>query len=177
MPSIRRRFRPRQDSSHDAVGLNIYPMMDMMTILLVFMIMQLSAVQADVIPTAELQIPWSTMRVEPAEAIAVQVSRHAISVDGHEVLRLRDDATVDPGDKRGGGHGFLITDLEQAIRRHRERAELIALHNPQRPFRGEVRIIADRRTPYRTLSEVIYTLGQSRYDSLHFIVLQQGQGG
>ena len=60
------------------------------------------------------------------------------------------------------------------MRAQRERAFLIAASNPRRPFRGEVRIVADRRTPYRTVSEVVYTLGQAQYGSLHFVVLQGG---
>jgi biopolymer transport protein ExbD len=40
-----------------------------------------------------------------------------------------------------------------------------------------VQIIADRRTPFRTLSEVIYTLGQAEFAELHFVVLQGGGGG
>jgi biopolymer transport protein ExbD len=149
-------------------------MMDMMTILLVFLIMQLAAAQADVIPSADLEIPWSTMRSEPLEALAVQVSRTAISVDGVEVVRLRENGLVDPGDKVSGTHGFLIRRLDEVLHRHRERAQLIAAANPARPFRGEVRIVADRRTPYRTVSEVVYTLGRSEYDALRFVVLQRG---
>jgi biopolymer transport protein ExbD len=151
-------------------------MMDMMTILLVFMIMQFASAQADVVQSADLQIPYSTMEVEPVEAISVQISRNAITVDGDQVLDLR-NGTVDPSHKQGGGTGFLITPLLTIMQQNRDRAKLIAANNPQRPFRGEVRIIADKRTPFRTLAEVIYTLGQSEYKSLHFVVLQQGQGG
>ena len=34
-------------------------------------------------------------------------------------------------------------------------------------------IVADKRTPYRTLTEVIYTLGQSEFNSLRFVVNRQ----
>ena len=42
---------------------------------------------------------------------------------------------------------------------------------------GAVQIIADRRTPFRTLSEVVYTLGQAEFAELHFVVLQGPTGG
>ena len=45
---------------------------------------------------------------------------------------------------------------------------MIASRNPGRPFRGEVRIIADKRTPFRTLGEVIYSLGQAEFGALRF---------
>jgi biopolymer transport protein ExbD len=38
-----------------------------------------------------------------------------------------------------------------------------------------VQIIADKRTPYRTLSEVIYTLGQTEFKNLRFVVNKKNQ--
>ena len=43
------------------------------------------------------------------------------------------------------------------------------------PFVGDVQIIADKRTPFRTLSEVIYTLGQTEFKNLRFIVNKKSQ--
>jgi hypothetical protein len=69
----------------------------------------------------------------------------------------------------------LITPLFNDLKKHRDRLKLIASRNTQRPFRGEVRVIADKRTPFRTLGEVLYTLGQSEFGALRFVVLRQGQ--
>jgi len=38
-----------------------------------------------------------------------------------------------------------------------------------------VQIIADKRTPYRTLIEVVYTCGQAEFKNVRFVVIQQGQ--
>lgn len=57
---------------------------------------------------------------------------------------------------------------------HRDRLKLIAQMNPARPFTHTVQIICDKRIPFRTLSEVIYTLGQAEFSNIHFVVLQQG---
>jgi biopolymer transport protein ExbD len=59
-----------------------------------------------------------------------------------------------------------------SLKQHRDRLKTIAARNPQRAFRGEVRVVADRRTPFRTLGEVIYSLGQAEFGSLRFIVLR-----
>ena len=160
---------------HGEHGINIYPMMDMMTILLVFMVMQFASSSASAITqNEELKIPYSTSMAELEEAVPVQVSRSAISVGGEEVLDLR-NGLVDPSDKQGGGTGFLITPLFRGMGQVRDLQKLIAKRNPSRPFRGEVLIIADKRTPFRTLAEVIYTLGQTEFKHLHFITNQQGE--
>jgi len=170
---IRRKLRKREE--HEEVGLNIYPMMDMMTILLVFLIMQFASSAAEVVQTDELQLPTSTSQVEAAQALGIVISNNEVVVEGQSVLALRNGA-VDPSLKQGGGTGWLITPLFNNLKQHRDRLKLIASHNTQRPFHGEVRLIADKRTPFRTLGEIIYTLGQSEFGALRFIVLKPGQG-
>ena len=64
--------------------------------------------------------------------------------------------------------------LHSIMTQHRDRLKTIARMNPNRPFTGTVTIIADKRTPFRTLSEVIYTLGQAEFSRIRFVVLQGG---
>jgi biopolymer transport protein ExbD len=151
--------------------LNIMPMMDMMTILLVFMIMQFASSAAEIVQTEELQLPTSTSEVEAAQALSIVISGSEVVMEGKHILALR-NGKVDPSLKQGGGTGWLITPLLNAAKQHRDRLKMIASRNAQRPFRGEVRIIADKRTPFRTLGEVIYSLGQAEFGALRFVVLQ-----
>jgi biopolymer transport protein ExbD len=166
---IRRQLRKREE--HEEVGLNIYPMMDMMTILLVFLIMQFASGAAEIVQTDELRLPTSTSQVEAAQALGIVISSSEVVIEGQRVLALR-NGKVDPSLKQGGGTGWLITPLFNELKQHRDRLKLIASRNPQRPFRGEVRLIADKRTPFRTLGEIIYTLGQAEFGALRFITLQ-----
>lgn len=170
---IRRRLRKREEDMVE--GLNIYPMMDMMTILLVFMIMQFANASANIVQSSELQIPFSTSQMEAEEAVTLQISRTEIVVEGDTAINLR-NGQVDPSQKQGGGTGFLITDLHRMMKQHRDRLKTIAQRNPSRPFRGQVQIIADKRTPFRTLSEVIYTLGQAEFKSLRFVLIKRQAG-
>ena len=169
---IRRKLR--HQTAHEELGLNIYPMMDMMTILLVFLIMQFAATQANLVQSEDLRIPYSSSKQQQQSGLTLQVSRTNVVVDGEEVLRLR-NGIVDPSLKQGGGNGFLITPMHVFLQRKRDLAKRIAQLDPQRPFLGDVQIIADRRTPYRTLIEIVYTLGQTEYKRLHFIVLREDQ--
>lgn len=176
MADVKRIIR-RKVAKHEheeEMGLNIYPMMDMMTILLVFLIMSFSSGAAEVVQSEELQIPVSTAEVDAAPMLSIIISSGEIVVEGKQTLTLR-NGKVDPSQKQGGGNGWLITPLFNNLKQHRDRLKLIAARNTRRPFRGEVRIIADRRTPFRTLGEVIYTLGQTEFGSLRFIVLKSGQ--
>ena len=169
---IRRKIAKHEEEGE--VGLNIYPMMDMMTILLVFLIMSFASSNAEVVQSEELQIPTSTSDVEAAPSLGVVVSASEIVVEGKQILSLR-NGKVDASQKQGGGNGWLITPLFNNLKQHRDRLKMIAARNTQRPFRGEVRIIADKRTPFRTLGEVIYSLGQAEFGAIRFVVLKEGQ--
>ncbi|MEM6955573.1 MAG: biopolymer transporter ExbD [Myxococcota bacterium] len=150
-------------------GINIYPMMDMMTILLVFMVMQFANSSAAAITQSEeLQIPYSTSEEDMEEFVMVQISRSGITVDGEEVLSLR-DGLVGANEKQGGGTGFLITKLYRKMGDVRDFKKRVASQFPDQVFEGNVMIIADARTPFRTLSEVIYTLGQTEFSNLRFV--------
>jgi biopolymer transport protein ExbD len=167
---IRRKLRKHDEHLH--TELNIYPMMDMMTILLVFLIMQFAASSADTVQSDELRLPYSTSATERIDALTVKISRISILVEANQVVTLR-NGQVDPGDKQGGGTGFLITRMHRELQQHRDRLKMIAQSRGQ-AFRGEVQIVADERTPFRTLTEVIYTLGQSEFKNLRFVVIREG---
>lgn len=180
MGQVKRQIRRKiaKWPAHQSHGLNIYPMMDMMTILLVFMVMQFSSSTASAVTqSSELRMPYSTSTEDLGDAVPIQISRSAIVVDGNEILELR-NGVVDPSHKQGGGTGFLITPLYREMGRIRDLKKLIEQQNARRPFRGEVQIIADQRTPFRTLAEVIYTLGQTEFANLRFVTNKtQNLGG
>ena len=168
---IRRRLRRAPE--HTSQELNIYPLMDVMTILLVFMIMQFAAETSHVMQSPELQIPYSTSEADLETALSLTISRTGIMVDQRPVLSLR-NGIVDPSQKRDGGTGFLINPLHDRLVQHAERQrQMEERSGGTRPFTGTVQIIADERTPFRTLSEVIYTLGQAEFSNIHFVVLQE----
>jgi len=165
---VRAKLRRRAEPEH--FGLNIYPMMDMLTILLVYMMAMFATSSAAAVQeSSELRIPYSTSKVELSDALSLQISRSEVAVDGKSVLELR-NGIVDPSLKQGGSSGFLISPLYKRLSEIRDRKKRTAQRFANQPFVGNVQIIADKRTPYRTLSEVIYTLGQTEFKNLRFVV-------
>ncbi|MBC7173339.1 MAG: biopolymer transporter ExbD [Polyangiaceae bacterium] len=169
---VRRKLR--KHAPHESQGINIYPMMDMMTILLVFMVMQFAASTAAVVQeTDELRLPYSTSSAALEDAVPIQITRNEVVVDGKRVLRLR-EGRIDANDKQGGANGMLVVALYREMGEIRDAKKLIASRNPNRPFLGNVQIIADQRTPYRTISEIVYTVGQTEFANLRFVVSRPG---
>ncbi|MGB0679563.1 MAG: ExbD/TolR family protein [Polyangiales bacterium] len=169
---IRLKVRRRGEDEHQF--LNIYPMMDMMTILLVFLIMQFASSTASIVQESEeLKIPYSTATKETTDGVPLQISRNEIVVAGKQVVTLR-RGQVDASNKQGGGTGFVITPLLKQLQKEAKGQKEFYERVKKKPFEGKALIVADQNTPYRTVSEVLYTLGQTEFKELHFVVNKRG---
>ncbi|MBL8601604.1 MAG: biopolymer transporter ExbD [Myxococcales bacterium] len=155
---------------HVPEDLNVVPMMDMMTIILVFLLKSLSSSAGSIPQSDDLRLPHATVDTAPSNALQVIVSRVSITVNGRFIASLR-NGLVDPSQKRGGGNGLIINPLSEVMRDQAQTARTIAERAGQR-FQGDVAIIADHRTPSRTVFEVLYTCGQNQFSNFKLLVLK-----
>ena len=170
------RFRDKVEEEaieHQQAYLNITPMMDMMTILLVFLLKQF-AVQAEAASMSEgLQLPSSSVETTRPLAVNVTVSQNAILVEGDAVAPVRAGA-VDPSLKRDGANGYYITPLVDTLTKHANRLKKIAAMGGTQ-FDGTSMIMVDKSTPYRLLTEVLYSAGQAEFRNYHLVVIKRAQ--
>lgn len=165
-----RKSRQRR-TDHVSEELNVVPMMDMMTIILVFLLKSLSSSSANIPQGDDLRLPTSSVATSPSNALQVIVSRVSISVNGRFITALR-NGTVDPSQKRGGNNAdYTIIPLADVMRDQLQTAQTVAQRSG-RPFNGEVAIIADRTLPSRTVYEVLYTCGQHGFSNFQLLVLK-----
>lgn len=168
--SLIRKARRRVPEGENITHLNITPMMDMMTILLVFLLKSM-AVQTSTLNLGEVALPTSSTRAAPPEeAVQVVIARNVILVEGEPVASVI-NGDVDAGAKSEGQFGIEITKLKQQLEGHHKRIEKIAAAQGREPS-NEVTIIADKDTPYRLLASVMYTSGQARFQQYRMIVLR-----
>jgi biopolymer transport protein ExbD len=137
--------------------LNLTAMMDMMTILLVFMIENLSVTTSPVnigvnLPETKLLTP------APEDATTVTIARNAILVQGVPIVKV-ENGDVDSGEKKAGAYGILIGKLQKELEvQHDHAYDLTA---PGEEPKHELTIVADKDVPYRLLYAVMYTAGAS----------------
>lgn len=171
---LRRKRVNRVEHVHEE--LNIVAMMDMMTIILVFLLKSLSSSAASIPQGADLTLPRSSIDTAPSSALQVIVSRVSITVNGRFVTSLR-NGEVDPSLKRGGGNGFVINPLAEVMADQRSISEAQAQRLGRATQEGlEVAIIADHRLPSRTVYEVLYTCGQHHFTKFQLLVLKSRSG-
>jgi len=170
------RFRERVEAEVEEIHmqyLNIMPMMDMMTILLVFLLKQFS-VQASAAAMSEgLVLPTSASEVQRPMAVNITITQNAILVEGDAVTPIR-AGSVDPSAKRDGANSYFITPLVDVLTKHANRLKKIAALSGE-PFDHTAMVLVDKNTPYRLLSEVLYSAGQAEFSNYHMTVIKRAQ--
>jgi biopolymer transport protein ExbD len=155
--------------------LNITAMMDMMTIILVFLLKSMSQSSASLPQSNDLQMPKSVLTTEASqEGVPIIISKSHIMVEDESVVDVPADAShgVEAKFKRGGPNDLYITKLGQTVKAWRDTDRLIRQAQHKDASGSEAIIIADKDTPYRLLVEVLFTLGQNEYNKFHLMVLQ-----
>jgi biopolymer transport protein ExbD len=154
--------------------LNITAMMDMMTIILVFMLKSMAASTAAIPQSNDLTVPASILTSEASqEGLVVLISKSNIVVDDNTVCPLPADAShgVEARYKKSGPNDLEITPLENATHQWRERDRQLRAAQGK-PNESEAIIVADKGTPYRLLCEVLFTLGATEFSKFHLMVMQ-----
>jgi biopolymer transport protein ExbD len=155
--------------------LNITAMLDMMTIILVFLLKSMSQSSASLPQSSDLTMPLSVLTTEAAqEGVAVLVSKSQIMVDDNVVCPVPADSThgVEGKYKRSGATDLYIVPLANSLQTWRERDRQVRLATGKDPSASEAIVIADAQTPFRLLTEVLFTMGQSEFARFHLMVLQ-----
>jgi len=158
--------------------LNITAMLDIMTIILVFLLKTLGESSASVPQSDDLRLPASIMKQAPAqEGVLVTVSKSQILVGDDKILALPGreslaQAGVDARFKRSGPNDLFIVPLGNALMAARKTDIAVRRAKGLDPSSSEAIVIVDKGTPYRLLMEVLFTLGQSEYGKYHLMVLQ-----
>jgi biopolymer transport protein ExbD len=150
--------------------LNITPMMDMMTIILVFLLKNFSGSTQMITLDQNLQVPPSQTQLLAKEAVPVTITKRVIIIEGEPVAPIT-NGKVDPSLKPDGENGYkiepIVTWLTKISNRERRVAELSG-----GKFESELMIVADQTTPYRLLTEVLYSCGQAGYSNYRLVVLK-----
>jgi biopolymer transport protein ExbD len=167
------RFKAKLGEGNEVSHLNITAMMDMMSILLVFMLKQFAVTQSSMTISDQLQLPKSSATLKAAPAVNVSVTTTAIIVEGEPVAAVRAGA-VDPTAKRDGPNGFYITNLVDTLQKHTNRLKKLETMGGA-PFEKTMLLLVDRSIPYRLVTEVLYSAGQAEFSNYRLVVLSKGE--
>lgn len=145
------------------VALNLTSMMDMFTIILVFLLKTYSTEGQLIHPSNNLTLPTSTTQNAPEIALDVIVSRQWIMVNNEPIVTL---------DQVNSQTGIIIEPLNTVLERFaREAKRMEEMYGV--PFSGKVTIQGDKKLPFQTLLKVMATCGRSEYPNMRLVVYQK----
>jgi biopolymer transport protein ExbD len=150
------------------VDLNVVPMVDMMTMLVIFLLQQFSATGEVLYMQKDIRLPDARhgQQIEVAPVVAVSAAQVVISGQKvADVVELEKEA------------GAVISPLVEKLRDEKKRWDFIHQNDRDREknWKGEVNVQADVRVPFRVLRRVLASANEAGYGMVNFATQEQNK--
>ena len=146
------------------VKLNLTSMMDMFTIILVFLLKTYSTEGMLIQPSEYLTLPTSSIDQSPEVALDLIISKEWVMVN-HEAIE-KVNSILEQKE-------LIIKNLQNKLFVYaREAKRMEELYGTK--FSGKVTIQGDKAIPYKLLVKVMATCGKSDYPNMRLVVYRKG---
>jgi biopolymer transport protein ExbD len=164
----------RREAEGDTGELNLTAMMDMMTILLVFLIKSYGAVDISVAMGPDLTPPASKSTLAPMKTVTLTITKKDIAVGEKGVVEL-EDGKIKPSDQQG----LLLPAVKDALDKEVDKETNIVTNNKAEAAKigtdkdptKTLTIVGDKDMPYEILYSVLGTAGQSGLKYFKFLTI------
>lgn len=171
----------RREAETEMGELNLIAMMDMMTILLVFLIKSYGAADISVAMGDDLMPPTSSAILAPVPSITLTVTKKDIAVGEKGVVNLMKDEKGEPRVPADKLQGLLIVPVKEALDKEVEKNRNILANNAAARARADkdpdkdpskmLTIIGDKDMSYEMLFSILGTAGQAELKYFKFLVI------
>jgi biopolymer transport protein ExbD len=146
-------------------SLKLTSMMDILTVLLLFLLKSF-VVDADTMtPPAAITLPESSSPTTPRPSLVVAIQNDVILVANQPVVRV-DEVTA--------SSDLFIRALADRLDEATEKADALAVLRGDEEALLKATIQGDRDIEFRVLQRVMYTLSQSGYEEISLAALKNG---
>src|SRR3979409_1738193 len=132
-------------------GLMLTSLVDMFTIIVIFLLMNFSANGEVLYMSKDIKLPDAYHGAQLERAPVISVSGDAVTFDGRQVASTDDLVR---------GEVLNVPELEDALRDERRRYETIHAQDPEHPFRGLVNVQAARKIPFKVIQRLQFACHQ-----------------
>lgn len=145
-------------------SLSLISLLDIFTILLLFLLVQ-SGNPDEALPVIEsLHLPYSQSQAPPRRDLVIAIDREHVLLEGRPVVRVEEVQATE---------GALVPALAEALRSYLEAAALERTGNQK--LEGRVTIMGDRDTPFSVLKKVMYTCSAQHFGHISLAVQQRDE--
>jgi biopolymer transport protein ExbD len=161
----------KHNTGQGQVKVNLTSMMDMFTIILVFLLKTYSTEGQLIQPSDHLELPRSTVTKPTEVALDIVITRREILVNDQAVLI---DNRNNPNKLIADEYQQIITPLYNRLMVYADEArKMQELFGTK--FSGKVIIQGDYRLPFNILVKVMYTCGQAQYGNMRLVVYRKSE--
>ena len=140
-----------------AFTLRLTSMIDVFTILLVFLLKSYSAEGQIMTISDELRLPVSSASKTPTTSSIIVITSELILIDGNALEKVENVINSEK---------LEIDNLYQDLLIKRGVAEQVSNISESMAFKGEITIQGDENIPFEVLKKVMYTCGQTGYNNI-----------
>ncbi|HLB94954.1 MAG TPA: biopolymer transporter ExbD [Nitrospiria bacterium] len=154
----------RTRQAHIFTSLNLTSLIDLFTILVLFLIFHIAGGSEVLSVSNRLQLPESLSETPPQATVTVVITTEEITVEGKRVEGVQE--ALDAPD-------LLIAGLKQELDRHAQKAKAMGGATGTQVFEGKVTILGDRLIPFKLLEKVMFTCSQAEFSDIRLAVIQK----
>lgn len=153
--------------SNVIADLNVTPMVDMLTMLVIFLLLTFSASGEILTISKDITLPKAFNAVELERAPIIAISKAKIAFEGQFVMdagQITNEAYVD----------FVLPPLKERLERNRDQWKLA---HPDKTFDAQIIIQSDNSVNFIVLKMIMMTCAQAEYTSMNFAVMRTDRNG
>ena len=184
-----KKVRKKKNRSEKDMPLNINSLMDIMTILLVFLLVSITSDPLSVKQDDFLMLAKSTANYNPEDSVPITVTKQSIIVDHKSIVKVdcnRNGQICQPEDYKESGNSYtigksfkedgneasfliepLFKKLDELVKQQKEEAKEL-----EREFKAVATLVCDRDIPFRLIAEVVHTAGMAGLGDLRFAIVK-----
>ncbi len=137
-------------------------LMDMFTIILMFLLSTFSADTANISASKKFTLPQSTATAPYKQRLGIQITTDEILVEGIVVTTVREALASEE---------LLIGPLHEALEAEAKKSIFIAESNLEMELSREVVIQGEKSIPFKLIERVMFTSGQIGYNNISLAVM------
>lgn len=158
----------RRDKDEEEASLGMTSLMDIVSIIVVYLLKSYASDPVLITPVAEQKIPMSKMDMPIKEGVAIYVSSREL-IFNEEQLATLTEGELDPNVVQG----HVIRPLFEKLEEETEKSKQV-FEGRGEEWVGHIILIGDEALKFSTIVDVMYTAGRLEYSEYSFCIIQKG---
>lgn len=157
----------RRNQVEEKASLGMTSLMDIVSIIVVYLLKSYASDPITITPIAEQKIPMSRMDAPLKEGVAIYISSREL-VFNEESLAVLNEGELDPNIVQG----HVIRPLFEKLEEETEKSKQVYESRGEQ-WIGHIILIGDEAVKFSTLVDLMYTAGRLEYSEYSFCIIQR----